>query len=103
LSVLFPTLQFKTSGQKRLQPVRIHALPRTGENMAQARVRECEMIRMDQINEAFKRMERADVRYRFVIDMASLQGKLTPSEYVGGVTRTGVSNLLESDRAEGHA
>jgi uncharacterized zinc-type alcohol dehydrogenase-like protein len=32
-----------------------------------------EMIRMDQINEAFDRMERSDVRYRFVIDMASLQ------------------------------
>ena len=29
---------------------------------------ECEMIRMDEINEAFARMERADVRYRFVID-----------------------------------
>lgn len=35
---------------------------------------ECEMIRMDQINEAFQRMERGDVRYRFVIDMASLSG-----------------------------
>lgn len=33
---------------------------------------DCEMIRMDQINEAFDRMERADVRYRFVIDMSSL-------------------------------
>lgn len=33
---------------------------------------ECEMIRMGQINEAFERMERGDVRYRFVIDMASL-------------------------------
>jgi uncharacterized zinc-type alcohol dehydrogenase-like protein len=33
---------------------------------------ECEMIRMDEINEAFDRMERADVRYRFVIDMGSL-------------------------------
>lgn len=33
---------------------------------------DCEMIRMDQINEAFARMERADVRYRFVIDMALL-------------------------------
>ena len=33
---------------------------------------DCEMIRMDQVNEAFERMERADVRYRFVIDMASL-------------------------------
>ncbi|EMR47536.1 alcohol dehydrogenase [Pseudomonas putida LS46] len=34
---------------------------------------ECEMIRMDQINEAFDRIERADVRYRFVIDMSSLK------------------------------
>jgi len=33
---------------------------------------DCEMIRMDQINDAFERMERADVRYRFVIDMATL-------------------------------
>ena len=34
---------------------------------------DCEMIRMDEINEAFVRLERADVRYRFVIDMASFQ------------------------------
>lgn len=34
---------------------------------------DCEMIRMDEINHAFERMERSDVRYRFVIDMASLQ------------------------------
>jgi uncharacterized zinc-type alcohol dehydrogenase-like protein len=33
---------------------------------------ETETIRMDQINEAYERMERSDVRYRFVIDMASL-------------------------------
>ncbi|MBF7729117.1 NAD(P)-dependent alcohol dehydrogenase [Pseudomonas sp. N040] len=33
---------------------------------------DCEMIGMEQINEAFERLERADVRYRFVIDMASL-------------------------------
>jgi len=31
-----------------------------------------DMIRMDQINEAFERLKRSDVRYRFVIDMASL-------------------------------
>lgn len=36
---------------------------------------ECEMIRMDQINEAYERMEKSDVRYRFVIDMASLNMK----------------------------
>jgi uncharacterized zinc-type alcohol dehydrogenase-like protein len=33
-----------------------------------------EMIRIDQINEAWARMGRSDVRYRFVIDMASLAG-----------------------------
>lgn len=33
---------------------------------------ECEMIRIDEINSAFDRLEKADVRYRFVIDMASL-------------------------------
>lgn len=33
---------------------------------------DCEMIRMEEVNDAFKRLERADVRYRFVIDMASL-------------------------------
>ena len=34
---------------------------------------EVEMIRMDQINEAWERMERSDVHYRFVIDMATLE------------------------------
>lgn len=32
-----------------------------------------EMIRMDQINEAWERMIKQDVRYRFVIDMATLK------------------------------
>jgi uncharacterized zinc-type alcohol dehydrogenase-like protein len=31
------------------------------------------MIRIQDINHAFERLERADVRYRFVIDMASLE------------------------------
>jgi len=35
---------------------------------------ETEMIRMDEINEAWERMERSDVRYRFVIDMSTLEG-----------------------------
>ena len=34
---------------------------------------ECETIAIGEINEAFERMERGDVRYRFVIDMASLE------------------------------
>jgi len=33
---------------------------------------EIEMIRMDQINEAYERMLKSDVKYRFVIDMATL-------------------------------
>jgi uncharacterized zinc-type alcohol dehydrogenase-like protein len=33
---------------------------------------EIEMIRMDQINEAYERMLKSDVKYRFVIDLASL-------------------------------
>ena len=33
---------------------------------------ECEMINIDEINTAYERMEKSDVRYRFVIDMASL-------------------------------
>ena len=33
---------------------------------------ECEVIAMDDINAAFERMEKGDVKYRFVIDMATL-------------------------------
>jgi len=33
---------------------------------------ECESIPIQRIDEAFARMERSDVKYRFVIDMASL-------------------------------
>lgn len=32
-----------------------------------------EMIRMDQVNDAYERMLKSDVKYRFVIDMASLK------------------------------
>ncbi|MBA4168441.1 MAG: NAD(P)-dependent alcohol dehydrogenase, partial [Chitinophagaceae bacterium] len=32
-----------------------------------------EMISIQDINHAFKRMEKEDVRYRFVIDMASIK------------------------------
>ena len=33
---------------------------------------ECETIRMDEIEHAFGRMEKADVKYRFVIDLATI-------------------------------
>ncbi len=36
-------------------------------------VSDVEVINMDQINEAYERMIKADVRYRFVIDLASLK------------------------------
>ena len=36
-------------------------------------VSDIETIRMDQINEAYERMLRSDVKYRFVIDMATLK------------------------------
>jgi len=37
-------------------------------------VSEIELIKMQDINEAYERMLKSDVRYRFVIDMASLKG-----------------------------
>ena len=33
-----------------------------------------EVIAPDQINEAYERLEKSDVRYRFVIDMSRLDG-----------------------------
>ena len=39
---------------------------------AHAITSDIEMIRMDEINEAYERMLKSDVKYRFVIDMASL-------------------------------
>ncbi|VDZ73984.1 putative zinc-binding dehydrogenase [Atlantibacter hermannii] len=35
-------------------------------------VSDVEMIQMQDINEAYERMLKSDVKYRFVIDMASL-------------------------------
>jgi len=34
-----------------------------------------ELIAMDKINEGYERMLKSDVKYRFVIDMATLKGK----------------------------
>ncbi len=63
-------------GRRRVAGSIIGGIPETQEMLdfcaSKAILPECEMIRMDQIGEAFERMERADVRYRFVIDLASL-------------------------------
>lgn len=37
-------------------------------------VSEIEMINIDQVNDAYERLLKSDVKYRFVIDMASLKG-----------------------------
>ena len=55
----------------------IGGLPETQEMLdfcgRQGITSDIEMIRMDQINEAYERMLKSDVKYRFVIDMASLK------------------------------
>ncbi len=64
------------SGRRRVTGSLIGGIAETQEMLdfcaAKNILPDCEMIRMDQINEAFERMEKSDVRYRFVIDMASL-------------------------------
>lgn len=45
-------------------------------------VAEIEMIPMQKINEAYERMQRSDVKYRFVIDNASLAASAAPRPHV---------------------
>ncbi len=63
-------------GRRRLAGSLIGGIAETQEMLdfcaAKGVLPEVEMIRMDEINHAFERLETADVRYRFVIDMASL-------------------------------
>ncbi|MCK0196517.1 NAD(P)-dependent alcohol dehydrogenase [Ancylobacter sp. 6x-1] len=65
-------------GRRRIAASPIGGIAETQEMLdfcaAKGVLPEVEMIRMDEINHAFERMERADVRYRFVIDMATLAG-----------------------------
>ena len=64
-------------GRRRIAGSLIGGIPETQELLdfcaANGVLPECEMIRMDEIGDAFARMERSDVRYRFVIDMATLE------------------------------
>jgi uncharacterized zinc-type alcohol dehydrogenase-like protein len=63
-------------GRKSLGGSLIGGLPETQEMLDYCAehniVSDIEIIRMDQINEAYERMLKGDVRYRFVIDMATL-------------------------------
>ncbi|MFZ1260546.1 MAG: NAD(P)-dependent alcohol dehydrogenase, partial [Chitinophagaceae bacterium] len=63
-------------GRKSLAGSLIGGLPETQEMLDFCAehniVSDIELIRMDEINEAYERMVKGDVRYRFVIDMATL-------------------------------
>ncbi|TLZ83358.1 MAG: NAD(P)-dependent alcohol dehydrogenase [Methanobacteriota archaeon] len=63
-------------GNKRLAGSNIGGIPETQEMLDHCGkngiVADVEIIRAEQINEAYKRMQRGDVRYRFVIDCASI-------------------------------
>jgi uncharacterized zinc-type alcohol dehydrogenase-like protein len=65
-------------GRKTLAGSLIGGLPETQEMLdfcAEHGITcDIELIRMDQINEAYTRMLESDVKYRFVIDMASMNG-----------------------------
>ena len=64
-------------GNRRIAGSNIGGIPETQEMLdycgKNGIVADVEVIKPDQINEAYKRMERGDVRYRFVIDAASLR------------------------------
>ena len=65
------------AGRKTLSASAIGGVAETQELLdfcaAHGIVAECEMTPIQRINEAFERMEKGDVRYRFVIDLASLE------------------------------
>ena len=65
-------------GNKRLAGSNIGGIQETQEMLdycgKKGVIADVEVIRAEQINEAYKRMQRGDVRYRFVIDASSLEG-----------------------------
>ena len=64
-------------GNRRLAGSNIGGIPETQEMLdycgKNGIVADVEVIKADQINDAYRRMERGDVRYRLVIDAASLR------------------------------
>jgi len=64
-------------GNKRIAGSNIGGIPETQEMLDYCGkigiVADVEVIKPDQINDAYRRMERGDVRYRFVVDTASLR------------------------------
>src|SRR6266699_2658340 len=64
-------------GNRRIAGSNIGGIPETQEMLDYCGkigiVADVEVIKPDQINDAYRRMERGDVRYRFVVDTASLR------------------------------
>jgi uncharacterized zinc-type alcohol dehydrogenase-like protein len=64
-------------GEKSLSASAIGGLAQTQEVLdfcaAKGINADCEMVHIQQVNDAYERMEKGDVRYRFVIDMESLR------------------------------
>src|SRR3989441_5998931 len=64
-------------GNKRLAGSNIGGIPETQEMLdycgKKGVIADVEVIKAEQINDAYKRMQRGDVRYRFVIDLGSLE------------------------------
>jgi uncharacterized zinc-type alcohol dehydrogenase-like protein len=64
-------------GRKRLSGSAIGGIAETQEMLdfcaSRGILPECEMINIQDINHAYERMQKADVKYRFVIDMRSLE------------------------------
>lgn len=54
-------------------------------------VSDIELIDIGKINDAYERLLKSDIRYRFVIDLASLKGNHI---------RNGLSNLVIAEREE---
>lgn len=71
-----PQTQPFVRGRRRLAGSLIGGIAQTQEMLqfcaSENILPDCELIRIDQISDAFDRMERGDVRYRFVVDMSSL-------------------------------
>jgi uncharacterized zinc-type alcohol dehydrogenase-like protein len=70
-------------GRKRLAGSAIGGIAQTQELLdfcaAKGILPDCETVAIQQINDAFERMERNDVKYRFVIDMQSLGRESQPA------------------------
>ncbi len=73
-----PSIGILIFGRRSIAGSLIGGIPETQEMLdfcaEHGIVADIEMIRMDEIDDAYERMQRSDVKYRFVIDSATLAG-----------------------------